>query len=55
MSTFNPERLTVEYRDGVTATQPIVPRNHTLTHSDLTGELFLTIGTNLRGTKLILI
>ena len=52
MSTFNPERLTVEYRDGVTATQPIVPRNHTLTHSDLTGELFLTIGTKFAWDKI---
>lgn len=45
MSNFNPERLTVEYRDGVVAAGPLVPRNHTLTHSDLTGDLFLTIGT----------
>ena len=45
MSNFNPGRLKVEYRDGVTATGPFIPRNHTLTHSDLTGELFLTIGT----------
>ena len=44
MSNFNPERLTVEYRNGVTATQPIIPRNHTLTHSDVTGELLLIIG-----------
>ena len=44
MSKFNPERLTVEFRDGVTATKPVIPRNHTLTHSDFTGELFLTIG-----------
>lgn len=45
MSKFNPERLTVEYRNGVTALEPIIPRHHTLTHSDFTGELFLTIGT----------
>lgn len=45
MSNFNPDRLTVEYRDGVSATEPLIPRNHTLTHSDFTGELFLTIGT----------
>jgi len=43
MSEFNPEKLTVEYRDIVTATKPIIPRRYTLTHSDDTGELFLTI------------
>lgn len=46
MNTFNPNRLTVEYRDGVSATGPIIPRYHTLTHSDLTAELSLTIGTH---------
>lgn len=46
MSKFNPKRLTVEYRNGIAATEPIIPRNHTLTHSDLTGELFLTMGTH---------
>lgn len=45
MSKFNPDKLSVEYRDGVTATEPITPRNHTLTHLDSTGDLFLTIGT----------
>ena len=44
MSKFSPERLTVEYRDGVSATEPIISRCHTLTHSDFTGQLFLTIG-----------
>lgn len=46
MSEFNPDRLTVDFRDGVSATGPLIPRNHTLTHSDFTGELFLTIGTH---------
>ncbi|MFS0821135.1 staygreen family protein [Bacillus sp. 1P02SD] len=44
MSTFYPEKLSVEYMDGVTATEPLIPRRYTLTHSDLTGDLFLTIG-----------
>lgn len=44
MSKFNSEKLSVEYRNGVMATGPIIPRNYTLTHSDVTGELFLTIG-----------
>lgn len=44
MSHFNPEKLFVEYLNGVTTMKPVFPRRHTLTHSDETGELFLTIG-----------
>jgi len=44
MSRLDPEKLSVEYRDGVTPTEPIIPRRYTLTHSDITAELFLTIG-----------
>ena len=44
MSKFNPEKLSVEFREGVTTTDPIIPRCYTLTHSDITAELFLTIG-----------
>lgn len=51
MSAFSPERLIVEFRDGVSATQSIIPRNHTLTHSDFSGELFLTIGTQFAWDK----
>lgn len=51
MNKFNPERLSVEYRDGVTATDPVISRHHTLTHSDDTGELFLTIGTQFAWDK----
>ena len=43
MSRLNPEKLSVEFREGVTATEPIEPRCYTLTHSDLTADLFLTI------------
>lgn len=46
LSTFNPKKLSVEFRDSVTATSPIFPRRYTLTHSDFTGELYLTIGGN---------
>lgn len=41
---LKPEKLSVEFRQGVTETQPIIPRRYTLTHSDITGELFLTLG-----------
>ncbi|OIK11928.1 hypothetical protein BIV60_17235 [Bacillus sp. MUM 116] len=44
MSNFNPEKLFVAYSSGVTATEPVIPRCYTLTHSDITGDLFLTIG-----------
>jgi len=46
MSRLNPDKLSVEYMEGVNATDPIIPRCYTLTHSDLTAELFLTIGPN---------
>jgi len=44
MRRLNPEKLSVEFRNGVTPTEPIVGRRYTLTHSDITAELFLTIG-----------
>lgn len=44
MGKLNPEKLYVEFRPGVTTTQPILGRKYTLTHSDITAELFLTIG-----------
>jgi len=44
MSRLNPEKLSVEFRPPVTPTEPIIPRRYTLTHSDITAELFLTIG-----------
>lgn len=44
MNQFNPDMLTVELRGGVSDYAPINGRRYTLTHSDNTGELFLTIG-----------
>lgn len=44
MSRLNTNKLTVEFREGVTTTEPIEHRRYTLTHSDITAELFLTIG-----------
>lgn len=46
MKRLNPEKLTVTYKKGVTETEPLLWRHYTLTHSDITGELFLTIGLN---------
>jgi hypothetical protein len=44
MSRLNPAKLHVHWSQGVTPQGPISPRRYTLTHSDATGDLFLTIG-----------
>ena len=44
MTRLNPEKLHVQFAAGVTAEGPLTPRRYTLTHSDTTGELFLTVG-----------
>lgn len=41
---LNPDKLHVEFRKGVTTTEPIIGRKYTLTHSDITADLFLIIG-----------
>lgn len=43
MKKLNPEKLQVKFGIGTSETKPIIPRKYTLTHSDITGELFLTI------------
>lgn len=52
MPNFDPNKLTVEYRDDVTPFGPIIPRYYTLTHSDATGDLHLTIGTQFAWDQL---
>ncbi|WP_173918160.1 staygreen family protein [Halobacillus sp. Marseille-Q1614] len=52
MTDFDPQKLSVEFREGVTPTSPIRPRRYTLTHSDYTAELFLTIGPKYAFDKL---
>ncbi|NLK27994.1 MAG: hypothetical protein GX306_06590 [Clostridiales bacterium] len=52
MKSFHPDKLYVEFRDGVTETQPLNNRKYTLTHSDITAELFLTIGLNYAYDKI---
>lgn len=44
LNTFHPGKLFVQYKDCVTPTNPIIARKYTVTHSDVTGKLFLTIG-----------
>ena len=44
MARLHPGKLHVRLSAGVEAEGPVVARRYTLTHSDTTGELFLTIG-----------
>ena len=44
MSRLKPEKLHVRFVSGATPEGPVIPRRYTLTHSDTTGDLFLTIG-----------
>lgn len=44
MGRLNPDKLHVVYLDGTTPTNITIPRRYTLTHSDRTGKLFLSIG-----------
>ena len=44
MERLNPEKLHVTFLPGTITEEPVLPRRYTLTHSDRTGELFLTIG-----------
>lgn len=44
MGRLNPEKLHVTYLPSVRPEAPVVPRRYTLTHSDITGDLHLTIG-----------
>jgi hypothetical protein len=43
MNHLNPDKLHVNFIDGASADGPITPRTYTMTHSDMTGDLFLTI------------
>lgn len=44
MGNLNPDKLHVEFMDGTHPDGPVIPRVYTLTHSDVTGDLFLSIG-----------
>jgi hypothetical protein len=44
VSRLAPHKLHVTFVSGVSREGPVVPRAYTLTHSDSTGELFLTVG-----------
>lgn len=44
MSELRPQKLHVTFHTGTSAQELSLPRKYTLTHSDTTGDLFLTIG-----------
>ena len=46
MFEFKPEKLFVDFKNGITETGPIIPRTYTMTHSDETADLFVTVGEN---------
>ena len=46
MSQLDPKKLHLTLRRGATPPGLYVPRRYTLTHSDASGDLFLTIGLN---------
>ena len=52
MKRLSPDKLHVTYLTGATAESPAFPRYYTLTHSDISGQLFLSIG-NQYDTKKI--
>lgn len=44
MERLNPDKLHVKYLTGTNTGRLTLPRRYTLTHSDITGALFLSIG-----------
>lgn len=44
MGRLNPDKLHVRFSAGASPVEPLASRCYTLTHSDTTGELFLTVG-----------
>jgi hypothetical protein len=44
MLRLNPRKLHVTYLNGTIPDELLLPRRYTLTHSDMTGDLFLSIG-----------
>jgi hypothetical protein len=44
MGHLTPEKLHVRFAEGTTPGGALAPRRYTLTHSDSTGDLFLTVG-----------
>ncbi|WP_226037358.1 staygreen family protein [Aquibacillus saliphilus] len=52
MSEFNPEKLSVQFISPANELHPTDERKYTLTHSDNTGQLFLSIGYQYNNAKI---
>jgi len=52
VSRLDPAKLHVVWRPPTTELAPLSPRRYTLTHSDATGDLFLTVGAGYDTAKL---
>lgn len=52
MKRLNPDKLHVTFEQGMTRIQPLKQRHYTLTHSDITAELFLTISSRFATEKI---
>ena len=44
MNRLKPEKLHTRFASGTRTDGPVMPRRYTMTHSDATGDLFLTVG-----------
>lgn len=53
MSRLQPAKLHVTFREDTSKTKFSLPRKYTLTHSDLSGELFLTIGAEYQKKQIL--
>lgn len=53
MKKLNREKVYTGFRDGVTVLEPVIGRRYTMTHSDETAELFVTIGEGYAEDKVI--
>lgn len=52
MKKLDPNKISVEFHNSVTPRSPVMPRKYTLIHSDITGDIFLTIGTTYAYDKI---
>ncbi len=46
MRELNPQKVFVQYRDIMKPYEPVMERKYTITHSDITAELFVFVAEN---------
>lgn len=46
MKELNPQKVFVQYRDRMRPYEPVMGRKYTITHSDITAELFVFVASN---------